>query len=95
MKKSNVEKNVLKLLNENKTLAYSYSALCLSYWTRFNHVAYNCKTPVFLTSPESICRAYRNIIAKGVFCPSEAVVETRKNLSQAYRDYYRCVGVIV
>ena len=57
--------NVKELCERVPEVKYNYATLTLLYWFLYNTEAWNKGEFNYLASPESICRAYRQLIIRG------------------------------
>ena len=93
--KATTEKKVLRLLRMNECYGSSYAILCCAYWSHYNKQAFESNNILLMTSPESICRAFRALVSKGLFTLSKESVIMRKKNERAYRAFYRGTKVII
>lgn len=86
--KSNTCKNVLELCNSKPSSKLSYSYLVVNYWNTFNSVECCSSLIEYLTSPESICRAFRYLVSIGEIelTPEEKLL--RAVLAEKYKKFY-------
>lgn len=79
-----IKENVLTLLEEVPETRNSDKLLFVTYWERFDSIAFNQAFPYrFLsegTNPETISRARRSIQATGLYPPTEEAILTRRGL---------------
>lgn len=75
----------------------NYYVLVLTYWTITRAMKYNAEAQVYsvskadslkLTSPESINRAWRKLVEKGVIVLTEEEKLRRAELEKKYRAYH-------
>lgn len=85
MDKKFIYKNVIEICKEEPSSKYSYAVLVRRYWAKFNQSCFFGGESEFLTSPESICRAFRTLVKEGKVRLTKTDIVRRKALAEKNR----------
>jgi hypothetical protein len=92
-----VRNRVLSLFRKDSTIAVNYSHLCFEYWREYDCLQYEANTGTYyvagkevgrLQSPESITRAFRELVEEEKIVVPDHVKQLRSELEEEYREYY-------